>query len=250
MRPLKITCWLSSPLVGQPPMLDSLLQFAMLPHMPSIMATSNGHRHATALNPVRGLRAVTPGKIPIPLAYEWVNGWPVYHASSPIYATDWDGVQRISQHFPVQDAQMISPSQRSLITTGGGEFKSYLLPMRTRLIGRVVWFCLAGVRQRKRKDGSVGNQWEVPRIRKLLGGITGIGDNVRLGYGRVKEWSVEDVSEDYSWFAPSDTGKVLMRPLPTGDWLPNDLIGSKPSFGACCGPYWQAENFTEIVLPC
>ena len=70
------------------------------------------------------------------------------------------------------------------------------------------------------------------------------------GYGVVREWTVERIDADLSWFAPSEVGPVLMRPLPVGPWLPDNLTGARRDFGACVPPYWHPERYGEIVVPC
>lgn len=77
-----------------------------------------------------------------------------------------------------------------------------------------------------------------------------LGKKGSMGYGTVSRWEVRETDNDYSWFAASDCGTVLMRPLPVGDYLPADLIGARRSYGGCVPPYWQTEFWTEIVEPC
>src|SRR5690606_5652088 len=104
------------------------------------------------------------------------------------------------------------------------------LPRRIRVIKSIVWFC-------------VGVQDE---IEKLLLDIPSVGKEIGHGHGRVKQWLVEPFDNDFSWFAESNYGLVLMRPLPcdcvsvdyfegivNSSWkLPDNLVGYRRHFGA------------------
>lgn len=227
MRPLRITATLSAPLAGDAPMLDALMEFAMSRHL----GQSFGLSHANG----PGRAEYQPGLIPVPIARRRVKGfpWPIALASSPIYSSRTDGVEHFARRFDV-DPSLIREDGRRVYQTQSGEFKSYRLPLRLRLCDRVVWF-------------AVGDRKEV---RHKLKSIRAIGKKISIGYGTVKGWTVEDAADDYSWFAPSDAGTVLMRPLPTGPHLPHDLVGFRPWYGGIVPPYWAPEFYRECVVPC
>ena len=77
-----------------------------------------------------------------------------------------------------------------------------------------------------------------------------IGKKSAHGYGLVAEWIVEPCEQDLSWYASTDQGTLLMRPLPAELDHPSDLIGHRRAFGGCVGPYGQRDFWREIYEPC
>jgi CRISPR type IV-associated protein Csf3 len=136
------------------------------------------------------------------------------------------------------DPQILDSSQRGVFHANSGELRSFRLPLRVRDVRRVVWFCLG--------EGSP--------IRRLLSheksGVQYLGKKGSIGYGQVAKWTVEHVEHDWSWFAPSPAGEVLMRALPKSMRLPTGLAGYRNWFGGVVAPYWSAKYHTEIVEPC
>lgn len=235
-RPLLVTAELASPLCGDAPMLDALLEAAMVWRMPSIMASKNGHRHQTSLRPQRGQSIGEVGRMPIPMMRQMIGGWNVACCSSPILSeANGEWVEHINRKFDISNADLLAPKERIKISVADGSWRSYHLPRRVRSIHRVRWFALG-----KGKD-----------MRKLLKTIPAIGGETNVGYGRVSQWTVEHIEDDLTWFADApDGGKVLMRPLPNCDELPQGLVGWRKGFGACVSPYWHSSRFCEVVQPC
>ncbi len=242
-QPVKVTAWLCSPLAGEPPMLDGLLEFYMLRHMPRIKETSGGHRHMH--RSFGGYNCV-----PIPIARDMVGGWLIPRCSSPIIPTpDSEYTQKFARPMVV-DSSLIA--ERKKLNTSSGPNKSCLLPLRCRLVDRIVWFAVAEHDSsrgrndvRKRGSGS-----PAARLRHRLKKIGCVGSKVAHGYGEVERWEVDPIDDDWSWFAPSEDGAVLMRPLPIGDWLPDNLCGSRLDFDRPCGPYHDKSHACEVVKPC
>lgn len=237
MTPLKVTAHLAGPLAGDAPMLDAILERVMVRHLPAILRTEHGHRHASTMAGRYNEPAARPGMVPIPLKRETIGGWLVPRCSSPILPPSPDAPERVEHYakrLSVEHAADLDPRDLKIVNTTGGEFKSYRLPLRVRAVARVAWFC-------------VGRGTEV---RRRLKDIAAIGKKTSMGYGRVARWEVERVAEDWSWFAPSSKGPVLMRPLPAGEHLPVGLQGARPWFGSCVPPYWQRSFFLEVVTPC
>lgn len=237
MRTVKVTAILSSPLGSDPPMLDALCEFAMAGKMGSVISSSNGHRHACPLVP-RGQQVSREavGKVPIPIARSLVDGLPIPHASSPICSSiEADRATHYTSQYPIAQTGLLRPKELTKIVTGGGRYKSFRLPLRTRLIERVVWF--AALREKP------------SRLRGLLSSVHGLGKKQGYGYGAVAEWLVEPLDDDWSWIAPSEAGPVLMRPLPISA-APKGLLGCRRDFGGVVGPYWQREFWRERVTPC
>lgn len=232
MRPLKVTARLvdGAKVAGDVPMLDALLEWCMSRHVGRTLHLAHD---------LEGERAAyQPGTIPSPIVRRRVPGfaWPVPCCSSPIYRVAADAHSHYVRAFRVSP-DLIRDDARKVFYTTNGEFKSYRLPLRVRLIDRIVWFCLA-------KDGR-----GVKEVRRLLRDVTHLGKKTSQGYGRVAEWIVEDIDQDLSWYAPSDAGSVLMRPMPASA-VKVDVIGARRWFGGVVPPYWSREHFTEAVMPC
>lgn len=237
-RLVKVTARLLSPLAlspdGVPPHLDALCESVLAKRVRSIASSSNGHRHALDLERAPGTEVSDPGALPIPITRERVNGLPVPRCSQGILSLNRESVDHYHCAFPVERAGLLMPSQRGVLPTTGGTYKSMRLPLRIVDAACVVWF--AELRERP------------GRLRGLLTKISAIGKKSAYGYGHVGEWSVEHTDVDACWFADSDAGQVLMRPLPL-DAVDNDVIGKRRCFGAVCGPYWQASLFVERWVP-
>jgi len=246
MKPLKITAKLSSPIAGEVPMLDAILERQMFRVAGSIFDSSGGGKHLTRTN-ARSDLAVTPGAMPIPIDRSRVSGfpWPIPRCSSPIFVAADDRSDHYARRMELTDPGLLADDERKVFQAGGGEFKSYRLPLRARLVDRVVWFAMG--RGRKYAGGHKGGGSEV---RKLLRQVTHIGKKTSQGYGRVSEWTVEIVEDDWSWYAPSPGGTVLMRPLPAAMGMPTDVVGARPWYGGVVGPYWDSQFFVEAVIPC
>jgi hypothetical protein len=241
MRPLKVTCWLNSPLAGDPPRLDALLEWVMSCKMRSVLESSNGARHATGTVKACGV-PVVPGAIPIPLERRRVEGyqWMIPACSDPIIAGAIDGVEHFAKRFSTENSSILAESERRIIVVSSGPLKSYRLPLRMRPVDRIVWFCA----------GRSGDRAPGCEVRKLLRKVFAVGKKTSFGFGQIARWEVELIDEDWSWFAPSEAGTVLMRTLPASARLPRDLTGFKCAEGAPVAPYWMRENYCRTVVPC
>jgi hypothetical protein len=91
-------------------------------------------------------------------------------------------------------------------------------------------------------------QWEP--LSRLAAWLANNKEEAQIEYPRVEhEWEYEEMGEnDYSIFAPGESGKILMKTIPN-DKLEN-VSGYKVSFGGGKSPYWHPENYMEIAVPC
>ena len=232
-RPLLVTARLASPLAGDPPQLDGLLEVAMCFHISSIYKSRDKVWDRHKVN--RACPAPPQGDVPIPLAREWLGGLLVSRCSDPILApVDRETVERYVKKIGVENAGLLAPESRRSISTTNTHTKSFRLPLRVRAVTCVRWFCLGDRR----------------RVKQRLNDLSAIGKKVSQGYGRVAAWEVEDADADYSWFAPHGEALVLMRTLPMGAWLPGNLVGYRQSFAAVGPPYWHHDRHSEAVVPC
>lgn len=218
---LLVIAHLASPLAGDAPMLDGLLEFEM------------AQRQGLA-NKIRRDQPAPPiGAIHIPMLIQRLGVWPVPCSSSPIYAAENDRHEFVAKRLAVEFSEELAPENRNVVAMGNSVFKSYRIPLRIRSIKQVAWFC----------QGHRGP------ILKLLKSVKAIGKKRSVGYGRIREWTAEEVPGELHWYAPHESGQVLMRPLPIGPWLPRELLGFKVDFAGVIAPYWHPDRYDEIVTP-
>lgn len=238
-RFLRVECRLATPVAGlNPPHLDSLLELVYSRLAKSIMESSNGDRHAYIIaSPGHDVAIDAIGKLPIPICRTWIGELPIPRCSSPILgAVTSDHAAHYTTAFPLGKAEHVTEPERTKIMQTGGRFKSFRLPLRMQLVDRIVWFCVS------REKPS--------ELRKRVRQIRHLGKKSSQGHGVIAEWIVEPCEHDWSWYADSPAGPVLMRPLPADMKHPAGLIGFRRSFGGCVGPYWDRRFFTEIIEPC
>lgn len=227
MRAVKVTARLASEISGSPPQLDGLLIDVRCRYYPP----SGPHER---YDPAPAMDAMPP----CPIHRQMFGGWFVHHCSAPIVdVPQSDRHERFSQHFPREYACLLRSRDQGTIATTNGAHKSMWLPVRRRLISAVAWFVVVHDSPKELR-------------RELRRSVTHIGQDRARGHGRVAEWVVEEADDDYSWFAPHPDGKVLMRSLPLGDWLPKDMVGYVRDFDAVTPPYYHPGRKTEIVRPC
>ena len=268
-RPLKVTAILSAPIAGDVPMLDALLEWQMAMKAESIARDDANGRHSKWLEwresvlpglprhsgfllvPSRDIPAPPPGCLPIGIVRTKADGWPVARASSPIYAARREWVERVSKRLDGGTvAALGDPDGRAVVNHATGGTKDYYLPVRVRDIPRVVWFAVGyGFLSSKGRDKEVRRRSAAGEMRKQLKGITALGAYRGAGYGRVAQWTVEEIEADLSWYAPSADGPVLMRPLPAKA-VPAEAVGWRATRCAVCGPYWHPDNRIEAKVPC
>lgn len=229
--PLLVTAKLLTGLGGsEPPQLDGLLEYLLSLHH---------HKGEPGYKIDRSRPAPEQGQIPIPLVRRRLGPWLVGACSDPIVGhVHNDRHEHLAKRISVENAAMLAPEKRVVVSTTNSWTKSYRFPIRVRQVPVVRWFAMGDRRE----------------ILKLVRRCTSLGKKVSVGYGRVAEWTVERVEHDYSWLAPlpdAPTRLVLMRSLPIGPWLPMaNLIGYRRDFGACVPPYWHPERACERVVPC
>lgn len=220
---LLVTCRLASPLAGDPPYLDSLLEH--------LMALLKGESKSIR----RDEPCPEPNWMHIPMAWATIGGHSVPQCSAPVMSRPTsDRHEHYAKRFAADETDLVAADQRRVIAIGNGTLKSYRLPNRVRRGERVSWLCRGHRRP----------------ILQLLRRAKSIGKDRSQGYGRVAEWSAEYVSCDDWWFSPSEHGSVLMRALPACEDLPRDLVGYRRDFGACVAPLWHPDRNMELVVPC
>lgn len=223
-RNWRVTAWLSSPLCGDAPMLDSLLEEGM--------ARAHGKLQAI----MRRDTAPEPGSVHIPCLRGHIGGVDkIPRCSSPVLPACEARHEHFAKRIDVASADLLRDDSRLVVAVGNSWTKSYRLPLRVQSIDRVTWFV----------GGSKRNT-----LHSLLRKVMAIGRKRSQGFGRVDRWQYDEIRQDLSWFAPVFGGTLLMRPLPWSPDLPADLVGYRRDFGACAGPYWHPDRYREVVIPC
>lgn len=219
---IKVTAHLSTPLAGDAPFLDALLEFEM------------AQRCGKAQKIRRDQPCPPFGEVHIPMACRNIGGLQVPCASAPILEPCREAVEYFAKRIATEHSDTLATDRRLQVALGNNTYKSYRLPLRLREIHRVVWFAMATRRH----------------TLKLLKSVHSIGKKRSIGYGRIERWEAERVDMDWSWFVPTERGQLLMRPLPLCDELPSDLIGFRQCFGAVQPPMWHPDRYVERVVPC
>lgn len=218
---LKITAHLATPIAGDVPFLDAIIEWEM------------AQREGKAYKIQRHQPAPPYGEIHIPMLRRRIGGVLVPCCSAPICSPEIETVEHFAKRLGVEHSGLVAADKRRIVATGNNVYKSYRLPLHLRVVDRVVWFAIAHRRH----------------ILKLCKSVHSLGKKRSLGYGRVEKWEAESVDEDWSWFAPSDRGRVLMRPLPLCDET-RGMIGSREDFGAVQPPMWHPDRYMERVVSC
>lgn len=168
-----------------------------------------------------------PTNFRIPLAkWRWGEhwGWCASLGRARWYAAD---TRAIRQRTPV-DEMIEYVSETGRIETGAGRYKSYDLPIPSRVTDRVQW-CAVG---------------HPDAVRAMLHTIPAIGKKHNIGGGTVLHWEVEPIRADWSLVWRGEP----MRALPVG------FPGVSPSkadveIGAYRAPYWHRARRCEVWLP-
>jgi len=221
----KITAYLCSPLVGEPPMLDAIMEWELAKRM--------GMEHHRKLT--RNVHLSSLKRPLIPVARKDVPGGQVYQCSSPIMPGDVpEWVEHLNKRLDTNKAALrLSDKQRKSLLTASGPYKMRHVPMRIRLVDRIVWFVRGD-----RKE-----------INKILKSIPALGKLRHYGYGLVSRWEYEEVEANNALFANNKGKLVLMRPLPLNAAVECGAGGYKQSFGSCDPPYWHPDRYMDIAVP-
>jgi len=221
-KSLLVSANLLTPLAGDPPILDSLLEYAVT----FLMKTC---KKITRDSPAPGFCSV-----PLPLSRLKLNGIEIWRCSNPIMEKDIKIKHEfLSKQLSVENALLLSEKNRRNVPINRGEYKSIRKPIKIIHCKKIAWFCHG------KKDV----------LMRMLERIKAIGNYRKIGYGLIKNWDMKEIDRDYSWYAVKNKDMVLMRNLPLCDELPKNLIGYKKSYGAFAAPYWHPERIAEIVEP-
>lgn len=228
-EPLKITALLSSPLAGEAPMLDALLErYAFIHNICECAKLSKGIQ----LNSHDALKYYMIELVPLE-EHTFKCGKRCYCVSSPIVDVAHETVEHYSTRmdFNALKSRVIDVSK---IKTDVGPYAPTFEPFRVRTVRGVSWYA----------------RGEKRYIKKWLSDIKYIGSRTSAGFGAVSEWIVESTDQDY-WITANGADKpVLMRPVPIDEFSTDDIYGAQVYYGAIVPPYWHPQRQMEILRPC
>lgn len=224
MRNLKITCRLSSPLCGDAPKIDAIMEYEL--------AMKIGMKHSRKLT--RDIPLSEIQRPPIPVARRTIAGYDMYCASDPILHTvSADYTERQSKRFDTDVcAELLDEKHRKKLNTSSGPYKARYVPIRVRNVDAIAWFV----------RGDKG------RINQLLRNIRAVGAERSYGYGAVASWEYEEIEDDNSIFSDNAGQRVIMRTMPA--ICAEGATGYKQSYGGAFPPYWHPDTFMEVAIPC
>jgi CRISPR type IV-associated protein Csf3 len=141
-----------------------------------------------------------------------------------------EGTDHWNKRFDDQRAETFADfgGRKAQVVTSQGRFRSYHMPVPTFSVGRMEWFAVG--------DGE--------EVRRLLAGVTHVGKKTSQGFGRIREWQVEEAAEDWSVWKDGR----LTRAVPTGS---PELAGATLYDLRLCGfrpPYWLPQHQTACAV--
>lgn len=169
------------------------------------------------------------GYIGLPLRQDTGNR---YFASRAVYEQESVSVEHWNKRpnfFSADDGRHLD-MQSGLISSSVGLYRAYRMPNVIRHIrdGRLTFYAMG----------------HADEVQGLLDAIPAVGKKASMGWGIVREWTVEDCEEDYSTFHPK---YGLMRPMPV-EQMP-DLKGYPIMEYAVRPPYWKPCNKRLCHVP-
>ena len=102
-RFLKVTAWMSSPIAGDLPFLDAILEGEMAYH-------SGAAYHLRRDKP-----CPKAGSIHIPMLRKTIGGLSVACCSSPIVSSQHTSVERFAKRLSVENAELLTPKKRLVV---------------------------------------------------------------------------------------------------------------------------------------
>lgn len=221
--PLKITAILADGMINSSNgilMLDSVLYHAwFIKHAPHVLEGRGDAKY--------------DGHIGLPLRQLPGNRW---CASRGVYEEIERGVEFINKRPDFFNADKIGflDADKGIICQTAGKYRAYRIPniIRTVKGGTITFY-------------AVGHKKEVAEMLDLM---PALGKKYAAGFGRVKEWVVEEIEEDYTLWHPLHG---LMRPVELGS---DEAVGldlsAYPVLPYCTKPpYWKAKNRRLCYVP-
>jgi hypothetical protein len=147
----------------------------------------------------------------------------VYHASVSIFPTEVS--LKLTYLYKRFEPNFASSLRKKKVDIGRGHFRDFKLSRPYIPVPEVTFYACG----------------DVEYIGGLLEGLVGLGDDVRVGFGIISKYEVEELSEDYSLVKDGQA----MRPIPISmceEFEAKVPLAYKP-------PYWDPQNVALCVPP-
>lgn len=185
-----------------------------------------------------GVEEIDPRRAVMPLALRFAERdraqW--WYACSFAHAADgnprwWlaEGQDHWNKRFDNQLSDMVDfGKRRGKVIVEKGQYRAYHMPVYYRVASEIVWWL-------------VGDKASVEH---LLGTVTHVGKKQAQGWGRVAEWHVERVAEDWSCWRDGAPMRALPVQMHEPDKPPYNLrfYGLRPS-------YYARKNQMMVIVP-
>lgn len=152
----------------------------------------------------------------------------VFHTSVSIFNQAKLYKDTIYKRFSDKELGCVNPKKYKKVRVGSGYFKGFMINLPALLSDTVTFYC----------------NGDKESLEYLLPNLTHLGKKSSIGGGHIKDFSIEETSEDYSFFKD---GK-LMRPLPTSMKIPvtSGMCFEKQSYKP---PYWFKGDMCMCYVP-
>jgi len=147
----------------------------------------------------------------------------IYHASVSQFIPNALKITQIYKRF---EPQFASSLKKKKISIGSGEFRSYILQEPYVPCREVIFYAYG----------------DMNLVQELIENyLVGLGNDVRIGFGIIRDVVFEKMDEDYSIIADG----IAMRPIPIEmceEYEEAVYLAYRP-------PYWDPKNVAECVPP-
>ena len=154
----------------------------------------------------------------------------VYHSSVGIYANNVKLYRdTIYKRFTDKETHKLTHrQQKGRIKTNQGHFKDFMINLPIIITDTITFYCN-------------GDKKELER---LLSHLTSIGKKTSIGGGRIRNITITETNEDYSFFKDN----CIMRPIPATMDVPvfEGMIFQKQPYKP---PYWDKNNVCMCIVP-
>ena len=154
----------------------------------------------------------------------------VYHASVGIYGDNLRLYRdRLYKRFTDKETYKLTHrQQKGRIKTNQGHFKDFMINLPIIITDTITFYCN-------------GDKKELER---LLSHLTSIGKKTSIGGGRIRNITITETNEDYSFFKENH----IMRPIPATMDVPvfEGMIFQQQPYKP---PYWDKNNVCMCIVP-
>lgn len=164
--------------------------------------------------------------LPLAIEHPGRHNW-YYRCSWAQWSHDVEGCDYWNKRFDAKFAYLVDfQGKRGKVMIQKGQYKAYHMPVFYRAALWVEWWC-------------VGDKAE---IECLLSTVTHLGKKQTQGWGRVSQWQIASVAEDWSIWHEGQ----LMRGIPAEEVTDQSVrlayYGIRPS-------YWKQSNQRPLAMP-